>query len=406
MDWLKELLVSTSDGTAIGFLPKGGTTDNASLVKDKHYLRIRVNSVRLGVDRKLWTSFSPLLTVEIKGIFSDGLQSLIRVVGRNNKGDNDPIEVRNTVLLDYLPYRGDGIETTVHLYKMQSGDLAREMFDSLDKVSETISMGLLGEYLNIGKVVTAELSKLIHGDKLKPIVSVKQGIQKGDLQPGYLIYANTALSELKQFIDSFKEVSTEQLIKKAFQENRPTWDYCVLEIESDTDRGDITAQNFHRKWENDILPLIWEGDITHAKKQMSGLYKDIRLAKQLTDSDRKAMPITYRLDFDEEVKAWKELHSDTSKEFRAAGEISNIPPPASSALYDFALEKGINIQPFYQLKGRIVDYPQENRQQGSFKRTRVNDKLRFVKDVLQTDSNDISLDDIYKTVEASMSQHL
>jgi hypothetical protein len=412
MGWFNKLLVSDSTGTKIHFLPKipNAENDQVHLIKkDEHYLRLRAKAINLDHDRILWTKYSPLLTVEIKGIFSEGLQSLIRVVGKaNDLGEgkkNVPAVVHDVLLLDYLPYRGGDIEASIQLYRVATDNVARKMFDSLDRVTQTIGGGLLGDYLPIGKVVTEELAMLLSGGTFERILSIKQGIHNNRIQPGYLIYTDVPTQKIEEYLKSFDADFPESLINMAFQQNRPEWEYCVLEIESHDSRDDINALNFHIQWEQEVLPLIWEGDIKRAKRQMSNIFREIRLSPLLTLNDRKAMPLVYRVDFDKEVEEWQTFNENTGNDnqYRAAGSgEAYIPPPASAALTDVALKSGIAIEPFSKLSEGIASYPQSHHQKNSFQRTNMTKKLDYVKNSIGASSANISLEDICSIVEESM----
>ena len=357
-NWLRSLTDDQPQGRAFAFLGEAADGEHLSFDPNEHYLRLRATVMKLGTEATGGAEYSPMLIVDVAGIFPHEPTSLIRVAGRGDSEEQATghLEVINKLLVDFAPYAGDGITLKLTLYRVKTGDMVQRLFEMFDRVAEGLGTNVLGPYKDIGEVLSKELSGLLYGGKLKPLLSFEHGFSDAQFEPGFLIYAATGFDELSGYLDDHpraEKETTADWVERIFRRTQPTWDYCVIQIERHADRQDVTKLAFHRALYEQVLPLIRNGATTRAKLELETILHEISLSKLLTPRQQRELPPVYIEMAMRGLRDWRAQQDQLAQLSAVRGGVLDLGNSPIEQLERIAEQKGITPVPFLLLKNAM-----------------------------------------------------
>lgn len=281
--------------------------DSASMVKDKHYFKIRLCEMFLK-DKANWLqSFIPMAVAlnvfhyatEKKEIPVFLGHAMLQEIERYIK-DQD-IEFSNVPIIGPIPYTGTDISIFLGLYRISGNDLAKSLFEVVGTIIGAFNLSNFATYLDMADRIGPGVAKLIG----LPQVSMRFGqvdtfgSQGNVMRDRYLLYINCPEGSVKKENIWVKEG---RLFQGATQDSGTPFtqhDYCLVRIEKLDSRTDIDTLPFHKTY-LDSQAKIWENKPDEAKMLFLNLMRELSCSPDLTSEDRSALMKTYLANYQQE----------------------------------------------------------------------------------------------------------
>jgi hypothetical protein len=175
-------------------LPRGGRR----LQEGEDYVGVRLDGLHLAAGRQWWSTYDPLVYVEVEFQYGRERISVPRLLGpavmkRQLPGGLEELphgfSIRNLPVVGAIPYRGGPVVLTLVLYKTRHTNYSRAMLSFLETLSSATAVGgIAGPALQFGRVLTDAVDALFHMGETVPIVGHQVGL---NVTPGEGLRAQT-----------------------------------------------------------------------------------------------------------------------------------------------------------------------------------------------------------------------
>jgi hypothetical protein len=277
-----------------------GTPGGPSLVPGVDYFGVTLNEVCLSAGREWWSTYDPLVVIELA--FDYGKEpvrlsrafgpSAIRLAGDVQKGAlPHGFVVRNLQVLSAHPVPVKAIEVTVVLYKIQHTDYSKRLLEIAEGLSSALGLSAgVDQACAVGAVVMRALDALVAGGS-QPIAGHRVGLNTSAIDPLRPHHAALLAKELGEpgelRVDT---VAALRALRRA--DGRPPEgnDYVLYQVWGARSIGDARDQRFYRLFEHAREAALASTDDswTRAKSLLISMYQQMMTSPALTrpDADR------------------------------------------------------------------------------------------------------------------------
>ena len=264
MAFLNKWLKSASTDWLHGPVPG---TERTQIKSDQHYIKVRVESMRLQYSRIGFTNFHAVVHCYFSYMHDEaGRVSMRNITSPANlqkldkKGIQNVLQLGETVL-GPIPYRAAELELEIGLFAVMSDDISDSFLKFVTEVSNLGGVSFVKAALPVLDLVKSGVDLLLGTDKATSLlVGVAQGIS--DPHTGTYMLIASDKSNFTQ--DDFRIDPTDgRLIRneKPFEEA----DYIVYSISSDTTRSNWAEIPDLKNAYNALLEKIKNGVEQNAK---------------------------------------------------------------------------------------------------------------------------------------------
>ena len=292
--------------------PKGG------------YFEIRLSEMFLRDAREYLRSFVPMAVVvtdfayEARGD-SGSRRTLPFLVGSrllsevHDYVEGKPVEYLDTKVAGWIPYRGDDIGLFVGLYRLQVGDLVKELLDVLQNIAGTFDVAKVAGYLSTARVLTDGIVRIMGMEEVEFRTGAKlafsdRGTDHNAFRQGYIAYINATETQLEGlsehlWVENGRLYSGDSpTARQRFRER----DYCLVRIALSETRSDYETLDFHQQWVTARSRLLG-GDHHVAHALLIECVRKIAESPDLIPDQQEALCALYYANFQRECERYNRL---------------------------------------------------------------------------------------------------
>jgi hypothetical protein len=279
---------------------------------DKAYFQLRLSEMFLKNGRELWREFMPMAVLVTEFIF-DGKQQTVPFTVSNDilssiqkSVDGENVAYRNTKIAGPIPYSGGDLSLFTGLYRTKINDFSEGFFSLIGGVAQAFDTSGLSRYLDVAGPLGSGLANLLGMKDVEFRLGTRDElVENKTFADGYWVYLNAPEGSFKKeqlwVRDSQLFVGEGNSVSRFDQS-----DYCLVQIEHLSERGDYTTLPFHRLWDQ-AKALIWNNEPEKAKLMFSQLAQEVATSPDLTKSHRFALMQVYKVNFESESEAYRSL---------------------------------------------------------------------------------------------------
>ena len=120
--------------------------------------------------------------------------------------EGKPVEYLDTKVAGWIPYRGDDIGLFVGLYRLQVGDLAKELLDVLQNITGTFDVANVSGYMSSARVLTDGVARIMGMEDVEFRTGAKlafsdRSTDHNAFRQGYIAYINATDTQLAGFAE-------------------------------------------------------------------------------------------------------------------------------------------------------------------------------------------------------------
>jgi hypothetical protein len=294
----------------------------SAITKDKSYFKISLSEMFLKDKTNYISGFVPM-TVAVNRFNYNGRPHEIPVMVGNQLLSSieryvrdQHIEFRHTPIVGPVPYTGENVSLFIGLYRVQVDNLAKTLFNLMERIISAFDLSSLSGYLKIADKVGYGLADLIGLDTIQMRLGTMDtfsgnGRGTNPLRSGYLLFVNCPENK----IDVNKLwVNDGRLLEGADRAKAAPYayhDFCLVRIEHLESRQDLDTLPFHELYRSSKAK-IWEGNIPEAQRLFLSLMRDLSASPDLTPKDQANMMKTYFVNYQQEKENYTSIAGQLS----------------------------------------------------------------------------------------------
>ncbi len=269
------------------------------------YFEVRVAEMFLRHRSEYGRAFVPLTLVRSDFVYDGGRRVFPFFVGNELLGDLDRyvegehVVLRNTRVVGPVPFAGDDLGLFVGLYRVQVGDLAKRLLEMLGQVVSVFDLTTLSRYVDVAGKLKDGIDDLLDMKDLELRIGERDVFEdKGTkaLRQGYLAYINCEEGSLRPadlwVRDNRLWTGASSKTLRPLREH----DYCLVHIQSHTQRKDCTTLPFHRTWEQ-VRNRVESGQVDMAQVLLMDCRSQIARSPDLTPRQAENLLLFYERNF-------------------------------------------------------------------------------------------------------------
>jgi hypothetical protein len=335
----------------------GSSGDASAFTPGQTYLELRCRQMFLQYEREGWREFNPLGSFLVEFLFAGAKHTVPfvlgpeRLEGAPKVKDDTRIEYQNIRVAGPFPYAGDDLRLFAGLFRMETGNWAKQALSLLETVAKAFDATKLTSYLNIATPLVNGLQGLLGMDEVElrmgvdraytepPKDAVPDARSHGALRPAFEVLLNLASDQVSEDQRRNFWVRDGRLCygqdQGALQEYRGA-DFLLVEISSHSTRGDYTTFDFHTSDWAMVEEHLVNGREDDAWQRFRLLATNLVQCDDLVPPHREALLRQYRSWFEERRALYQELLERPAEH----GFESARPPEITEADVQGALEGG------------------------------------------------------------------
>ncbi|MEM7115778.1 MAG: hypothetical protein AAF614_25280 [Chloroflexota bacterium] len=285
------------------------TTNQAKLVTEESYVRLRLARMFLKERRKLFQTKYPVVNALTRFAGLDGIVEVNFVVKPEMAGDSDTSRLDDIVSLDQtllgpVLYRGGDMELMLGLYAAPADDWAQRFIQLAEGISQLTLNSVVSTAISMTSTIKTAIENALSGDGLDLKLGLDQELKENVwLAPGHLVMiaAPENSIDVANLVIKDGELRTEQ--GDIYSEH----DYLLLEIEVTSQRSDWQTLGYGRLWDDLLNMAANANDIQAVKSSYTTFSGVIMASDDLSWADRTAIVSLAQ----QRVKAIREVRNST-----------------------------------------------------------------------------------------------
>jgi hypothetical protein len=143
-----------------------------NIEKDRAYVSVTIDELILGSDRRLWTSFNPIVFVVTRLIYDGRLVAVPTILGPTLLSGHSM--VRDKRVAGPYPYRGGPISVAIGLYYTPHQDYVHRLVRMLERLSAEMGQAAdIESFSTIGDLLIEGLETVMNVDNTKLLASAQ-----------------------------------------------------------------------------------------------------------------------------------------------------------------------------------------------------------------------------------------
>ena len=227
--------------------------------------------------------------------------------------EGKPVEYLDTKVAGWIPYRGDDIGLFVGLYRLQVGDLAKELLDVLQNITGTFDVANVSGYMSTARVLTDGVARIMGMEDVEFRTGAKlafsdRSTDHNAFRQGYIAYINATDTQLAGFAERLW-VENGRLYSGDSPTARQRFhqrDYCLVRIALSETRSDYETLDFHQQWITARSRLLG-GDHHVAHALLIECIRKVAESPDLIPDQQEALCALYYANFQRESERYNRL---------------------------------------------------------------------------------------------------
>ena len=227
--------------------------------------------------------------------------------------EGKPVEYLDTKVAGWIPYRGDDIGLFVGLYRLQVGDLAKELLDVLQNITGTFDVANVSGYMSSARVLTDGVARIMGMEDVEFRTGAKlafsdRSTDHNAFRQGYIAYINATDTQLAGFAERLW-VENGRLYSGDSPTARQRFhqrDYCLVRIALSETRSDYETLDFHQQWITARSRLLG-GDHHVAHALLIECIRKVAESPDLIPDQQEALCALYYANFQRESERYNRL---------------------------------------------------------------------------------------------------
>jgi hypothetical protein len=299
-------------------------------VPDDAYFEIRLAEMHLRDKREYWVGYLPFAVVVSDFLYDGASRTVPFFVGNRMLGElerevgSGRVEYLKTRVAGPIPYMGDDVGLFVGLFRAEVDNLAKGLFDLVESVVGAFDVGQVSAYLGLANAVTSRLGDLLGIPAVQLRLGTREEISASTFRSGYFAYVNcpeTQLDRRRLWVRDGRLLHGERTdALRSYTEH----DFCLVQIEHLTQRGDYRKLPFHRLW-TEAKRLIAQDNIGQADALLPRLMEELAVSPDFTTADRFKLQLLFKSNYEVEVERRAQLrpgaHAAATVTRRGGGDL-------------------------------------------------------------------------------------
>ncbi len=270
---------------------------------DEAYFEISLAEMFLSDHREYWRKFVPLGLVLSDFTYDYEKQSIPFFVGQQRlKGlerylEGEYVQYLNTSIVGPVPYVGDNVGLLVALFRVQTDDLAENLFNCLETLVKAFDVSQISTYLEIARPLKEGLTGLLGMSQVEYRLGSRDEYSSKPndfrrFRKGYLAYVNcpeTGISDQQLWVKDGRLWRGEG--KETLQPFR-THDYCLVRIEHHPRRTDTTTLPFFKLW-REVEGSTAARELKRARSKFNEFIQKLAVSPDLIKGQRSELELAY-----------------------------------------------------------------------------------------------------------------
>ncbi len=291
---------------------QGQGAATVDFVPDEAYFEIRLAEMHLRDKREYWVGYLPFALVVSDFLYDGASRTVPFFVGNRMLGElerevgSGRVEYLNTRVAGPIPYMGADIGLFVGLFRAEVDNLAKGLFDLVESVVGAFDVGQVSAYLGLANAFSDRLGELLGIPAVQLRLGTRQEISASKFRSGYFAYVNCPDSEVDRrrlWVRDGRLLYAERMdAVRSYTEH----DFCLIQIEHLTERGDYRKLPFHRLW-IEAKRLIAQDNIGQADALLPRLMEELAVSPDFTTADRFKLQLIFKSNYEVEVERQAQL---------------------------------------------------------------------------------------------------